>query len=118
MAKKHANDPPDAGARKSRKGGTEGAAGKDAKDAAIKPIEELVLDYPIGKYSVIPLISLWAKEIKRREENRHMTPNEVLELAMREVLSGQVGWDDLKTLAAANGSAGHAAADSDEKAKK
>jgi hypothetical protein len=117
MAKKHADDHAETGARKTRKSAADGAD-KAGLGSGPKPIEELVLDYPIGKYSGIPLISLWAKEIKGKEENRHLTPNDVLELAMREVLSGKVGWDDLKSSAAANGNAGHAAADGDEKSKK
>lgn len=61
-----------------------------------KTLDELVLNYKIGKYSVIPLISLWAKELRKREEHRHLTPNEILELAMKEVLDGSVGWGELK----------------------
>ena len=64
--------------------------------AVVKTTEELVLNFGKGKYSTIPLAALWAKEIKKHEENRHLTPAEILDLAMRDVLSGKVGWKDLK----------------------
>ena len=71
-----------------------------------KSIEEMILNFPLGKYSAIPLAAFWAKELRRREENRHLTANELLELALREVLGGTVDWKDVKkanAAAAANG---------------
>ncbi|MBI3563787.1 MAG: hypothetical protein HY079_01165 [Elusimicrobia bacterium] len=76
-------------------------AAKDAAEAAKKTTEELILDFGKGKYSAIPMAALWAKELKKREENRHLTPAELLDLALREVLGGKVGWKDLKKVAAA-----------------
>lgn len=81
------------------------------KDAAAKEVpvakttEELMLNFGKGKYTAIPMAALWAKEIKRREENRHLTPAEILDLALREVLSGKVDWKDLKKIASSGGSA-------------
>ena len=66
-----------------------------------KTTEELILNFGKGKYSAIPMAALWAKELKRREENRHLTPAEILDLALREVLGGQVDWKDLKKFATA-----------------
>lgn len=74
---------------------------KDAAEAAKKTTEELILDFGKGKYSAIPMAALWAKELKKREENRHLTPAELLDLALREVLGGKVDWKDLKKVAAA-----------------
>ena len=64
--------------------------------AAPKPIEELILNFPAGKYSAIPLAAQWARVLRRKEEHRHLTSNEILELALRDVLSGEVDWKDLK----------------------
>jgi len=75
------------------------AAVKDAPIA--KTTEELMLNFGKGKYSAIPLAALWAKELKKREENRHLTPAEILDLALREVLGGKVDWKDLKKASAA-----------------
>lgn len=67
-----------------------------------KPLEELVLNKSRGKYQVVELISFHAKNLRQQEEFRHLTQTEVLELAMRHVLSGEVSETDLmkKLLAA------------------
>ncbi|MBI4371734.1 MAG: hypothetical protein HY552_05485 [Elusimicrobia bacterium] len=75
------------------------AAAKDALER--KSTEEMILNFGKGKYSAIPMAALWAKELKKREENRHLTPAELLDLALREVLSGRVEWKDLKKAAVA-----------------
>lgn len=74
---------------------------KDAPETAKKTTEELILNFGKGKYSAIPMAALWAKELKKREENRHLTPAELLDLALRDVLGGKVDWKDLKKVAAA-----------------
>jgi hypothetical protein len=78
-----------------------------AKKEAVKEVEnvkktteELILNFGKGKYSAIPMAALWAKELKRREENRHLTPAEILDLALRDVLGGKVDWKDLKKVSA------------------
>ena len=79
-----------------------------------KSLEEMILNFPKGKYSAIPLASLWAKELRKREENRHLTSSEILDLALKDVLSGSVDWKHLKKAAAeSNGEA-----DGEEKSKK
>lgn len=67
-----------------------------------KSLEEMILNFPKGKYSAIPLASLWAKELRKREENRHLTSSEILDLALKDVLSGSVDWKHLKKAAAEN----------------
>jgi hypothetical protein len=80
---------------------------------AKKTTEELILNFGKGKYSAIPMAALWAKELKRREENRHLTPAELLDLALREVLGGKVDWKDLKKVTVAEAEA--VAADGEKK---
>ena len=70
------------------------AAAKALKEP--KPVEELILDFQGGKYEAIPLAAMWAKVLRRKEEHRHLTQNEILDLALRDVLSGSVGWKDVK----------------------
>lgn len=65
-----------------------------------KTTEELILNFGKGKYSAIPMAALWCKELKKREENRHLTPAELLDLALRDVLGGKVDWKDLKKVVA------------------
>lgn len=66
----------------------------------VKTTEELILNFPRGKYTAIPMAAIWVKELKKREENRHLTPAELLDLAVRDVLDGKVDWKDLKKAAA------------------
>ncbi len=68
---------------------------------ADKSVEELILDYKLDKYSAIPLAAFWAKELHRREENRHLTAMEVLEKALHDVLSGVVDWKNARKAVAA-----------------
>lgn len=89
---------------------------KDGKVKETKSVDELILDYGVGKYSAIPLTAIWAKELRRREEHRHLTSNEILELALTDVLSGDIGWKDVKK-AYATGVAQEAAMAAEEKAK-
>lgn len=70
-----------------------------------KTVEELILNFQGGKYTAIPLAAHWAKVLRRREENRHLTSNEILDLALREVLGGEIDWKDLKKAMTANGAA-------------
>lgn len=80
---------------------------KEAKthQEPVKTIEEMTLNYQQDKYLAIPLAALWAKELRRKEENRHLTANELLELALRDVLSGSVDWKSIKKSMAESSSA-------------
>ena len=71
---------------------------KEPQPQAEKSVEEMILNYQLDKYSAIPLAALWAKELHRREENRHLTANEVLEKALHDVLSGTVDWKNARKL--------------------
>lgn len=71
--------------------------GKAVEEAAEpKTIEELILNSPNGKYSAIPLAAMWAKVLRRREEHRHLTSNEILDVALKDVLEGRIDWKDVK----------------------
>lgn len=61
-----------------------------------KTLEEMILNSQSGKYSTIPLAALWAKVLRRREEHRHLTATEILDLALKDVLEGNIDWKDVK----------------------
>ena len=67
---------------------------KKKTDEAVEPkpvsLDELVLNKKEGKYRVVELASFWAKTLRAKEEHRHLTQNEVLELALTQVLSGAI----------------------------
>lgn len=104
----------ESGSKKASKSGSaNGASGKDEKAVSL---EEMILNYSQSKYIAIPLASLWAKEMRHREENRHLTATEVLDLALTEVLAGKVSWKDAKKWAV-NGTAAPEANGQAKKAK-
>ena len=84
------------------------AAKEEKEEKPVKSVEELILNCEKNKYSAIPLAALWANELRRKEENRHLTQVELLDLAISDVLTGVVDWKDLKKAAK---TAGKAAAD-------
>lgn len=93
-----------------------GASKREDGNGVVKSLEELILDYLPSKYTAIPLASLWAKELRRREENRHLTATEILELALGDVLGGKVDWKDAKKWAK-NGKENSPEADGEKKSK-
>lgn len=95
--------------------GKKGKAGADALPA--KSLDEMILNYGQSKYIAIPLIAQWAKVVRKREENRHLTPVELLDLAMKDVLSGDVDWATVEK-ALANGAADAPEKPAGEKAEK
>jgi hypothetical protein len=74
---------------------------KTPLEAPEKTVDEMILNYPNGKYSAIPLAALWAKVLRKREENRHLTPAQLLDLSLKEVLGGEIGWKEVKKAMAA-----------------
>lgn len=81
---------------------------KTQPETPVKTVDEMILNYPNGKYTAIPLAALWAKVLRKREENRHLTPAQLLDLALKEVLSGEVDWKDVKKAMAAASDSGDA----------
>ena len=69
----------------------EGAAG-----SADKSIEQLILEKSHGKYSVVDLASMWALVLRRKEEYRHLGQPEILDVALRDLLSGAVSEEEVK----------------------
>jgi hypothetical protein len=74
---------------------------KPQPEAIEKSVDEMILNYPNGKYSAIPLAALWAKVLRKKEENRHLTPAQLLDLSLKHVLGGEVDWKDVKKALAA-----------------
>ncbi|MEK9144061.1 MAG: hypothetical protein AAB339_00455 [Elusimicrobiota bacterium] len=58
-------------------------------------LEQMVLDKRSGKYEVVARIAFWAKELRKLEEHRHLTQNDLLERAMEDVLGGKVSEKEL-----------------------
>ncbi len=68
---------------------------KAPETPAMKNLEQMVLDKRSGKYEVVARIAFWAKELRKLEEHRHLTQNDLLERAMEDVLGGRVSEGEL-----------------------
>lgn len=73
---------------------------KSPEEMKDRSIEQLILDQGDGKYGLVPIASQWALVLRRRDEFRHLTQPELLDLALRQVLTGEVGEDVVKAQAA------------------
>jgi DNA-directed RNA polymerase subunit K/omega len=62
-----------------------------------KSLEELTLSQTQGKYELVQLATRWAQEIKTRE-NRPETPQEILQLALLEILRGDISLEQVEKL--------------------
>jgi len=65
-------------------------AKKSIEDSKEKSLEELILNKGDGKYGLIPLASDYALVLRRREEYRHLTQPEILDIALRHLLTGEI----------------------------
>lgn len=63
-----------------------------------KKLEELLFDSKIEKYKLVPLAARWAKELKNKEEYKYLTFNELLELSLKDILSGKVSPETISKL--------------------
>lgn len=88
------------------------------EEKAPQSLEQLVLDKKEGKYRVVELVSYWAKSLRTKEEHRHLTQNELLELALQQVLAGAVTEKELEKAKQAAPSPDAASEEPLEKAKK
>ena len=82
------------------------------------PLQQLILDKAKEKYLIVPLAAEWAKELKKTEEFRHMTQNEILDMSLVDVITGKVTWKKLKARAAVVLEAGAAVEEAPKKSKK
>ena len=73
---------------------------KQEKVEVEKSLEQLILEKGDGKYEIVSVASAWASELHHMEEYRHLTQNELLELALKDVLSGKVEEKEVRAKAA------------------
>ena len=73
---------------------------KDIEDTKEKSLEELILNHGDGKYALVPLASEYALVLRRRDEYRHLTQPEILDIALRHLLTGEVDEEHVKTASA------------------
>jgi len=62
------------------------------------PIEQLLLDAKMEKYKLIAIATRWIEEISRKEEYKYLTFNQLLEVALRDILTDKVPIEYIKKL--------------------
>jgi len=83
-----------------------------------KSLEQMILDKLQGKYELVSLASGWALELRRREENKHLSQAEILDLALSDILTGKADMDAVRAAASAAASAAEAAIQASGKVEK
>lgn len=79
---------------------TKEAKKKAPEEIKEKSIEQLILDQPDGKYLLVPLASQWALVLRRKEEFRHLNQTEILDLALRQLLTAVVSEEQVRAAVA------------------
>ena len=79
-----------------KKKGKEKETGEEA--AVPMPLEQMILDRTDGKYALVPLAAVWARELKKQQEFQHLSTAQLLEAALRDVLTGKVTWEMVEGL--------------------
>jgi hypothetical protein len=67
------------------------------------PIEQLILDYAQKKYVLINAALRWSKEVAKKEHQQQLptrTVREVIDTALRDIISGNVKMADIAKLPA------------------
>lgn len=94
------------------------AEAKSIAELKALPLEQLVLDKAKEKYLLVPLAAEWAKELKKSEEFRHMTQNEILDKSLEDVISGAITWEKLEKAQKESNGAAEAEAEAEAPKKK
>lgn len=71
-------------------------AEKAKQDLSSEPLEKLLLDRSQKKYNLVPIVSAWAKHLKQGEECKLLPLAQLLDRALRDILTGQAADKELK----------------------
>ena len=89
-----------------------------AEDFTGMSLEQLILDKATTKYTLVSLAAEWAKQLRKSEEFRHLTQNEILDKALEDTIKGEVTWEMVEKSRVATAEAEAIAAVEEKKAKK
>lgn len=73
------------------------------EDKQGRSLWELILNRLDGKFSIVAQAASWAKVLRTKEEYRQLTANELLDAALKQVLSGEVTAGQILKLAGTDG---------------
>lgn len=61
-------------------------------------LQELMLDCAKDKYRMVSLATRWAVEVQKREAEAALTTDELVAIALKEILTGKVGMEEIEKL--------------------
>ena len=61
-------------------------------------LQELILNTSIQKYKLIPVTIRWMRELEKQEEYKGLSHTELLDTALKDILSGKVKIEDIEKL--------------------
>ena len=62
------------------------------------PLQQLMLNTKIEKYKLIPIAMRWVRELEKREENKGLTQAQILDLALKDILTGTISMEEISKL--------------------
>jgi DNA-directed RNA polymerase subunit K/omega len=62
------------------------------------PLAQLILDCKADKYRMVSLATRWAVEVQKRESQTPHQPEELVAMALKEILSGKISMEDVEKL--------------------
>jgi hypothetical protein len=71
---------------------------KKAKKPVSDYLPEMMLNTELEKYKLIPAVARWVFELEKREENKGILHPQLMEMALRDLLSGKVTIDEVDKL--------------------
>ena len=71
---------------------------KKSSKPASEYLPELMLDTKIEKYKLIPAVIRWVVEVKKKEENKDIPHMQLIDIALKEILKGDVSLETINKL--------------------
>ncbi|MEW6040116.1 MAG: hypothetical protein AB1633_01175 [Elusimicrobiota bacterium] len=64
----------------------------------VTPIEKILLDSKVEKYKIVSVATRWIEEISKKEEYKYLTFNQLLEVALKDIITGKVSIEEIQKL--------------------
>lgn len=73
---------------------------KKKSDTAISdaPLAQLILDCKADKYRMVSLATRWAIEVQKKDEFNGLQPEELVSVALKEILNGTISMEEIEAL--------------------
>ena len=73
-------------------------ANKKQQENNNKSLQELISDTKFNKYRLVSLATRWIEEIKHKEEYKYCSSTELIEIALKDIITGKVTPEEIEKL--------------------